>query len=119
MFVIQNGDHLDAISKKYTILELDTLLIKDGMEVTNYGVIGPAELNISLLTDFQRMVGLHDAFMQNYKQQHWEFCKTAIETLTGSINPFMDTFYETMQRRIDKFEKESTVDSTFPCVDVR
>ena len=103
MNVIHGEENKALIEDKYTTLELETLFIKEGMDpVCNYAVIGPGDIPLENFLRLSQFIPVHEALMKNYKQQNWDFCIEAIGRLKGNVDPFMDTFYDTLARRVSK-----------------
>ena len=104
MNVIYGDENLKDIQEKHTTLELDTIQPPAaqllGGAITVYAVVGPGDIPFENFVRLKQFIPVHEALMKNYKQQNLEFCKTAIEKLIGSIDPFMDTFYCIMLERI-------------------
>jgi len=118
MYVINGKENANMVEDKYTTLELDTLLLDNNEQLTNYAVIGPDEIDMKLLTKWSSMITLHQALIKNYKIRNWRFCIDAIEQLQGNIDPFMDSFYDILAERVLGFEKAKHENAEFPLVRV-
>jgi len=102
MNVIFGKENLDQIDERYTALELETLLVaKDKEPITNYAIVGP-DSGLGSMLKLKQFIPVHEALIRNYKKQDWNFCLQAIEKLRGNIDPFMDTFYDILESRIQK-----------------
>ena len=105
MNVIYGDENLKDIQKKHTTLELDTVMMKgmlmEAPEMTMYAVVGPGDIPFENFVRLKQFIPVHEALIKNYKKGNLDFCKSAIEKLIGSIDPFMDTFYCTMLERIE------------------
>jgi hypothetical protein len=97
------GDAVKAMEKTYTVLELDTVCRPpDFVPVTAWCVIDQVPLEeFPVLTQYQE---LHQQLMSAYKQQHWAVCEQVIESLMGRWNGIVDSFYTTLQQRIQTFK---------------
>jgi hypothetical protein len=100
------GDAVTTISSAHTVLELDTFKIMPSEQlVTSYCVID----NVPL-TEFHRLESnkhIHQQLIEQYRQQNWEFCHSALHSLTGCWNGEMDTFYQHLTERIQQLENKS------------
>ena len=95
------GDTVKQVAGTHTVLELDTFkLMPSEQLVTSYCVID----NLPL-AEFPRLESnkhIHQQLVEQYKQQNWEFCRSALYSLTGCWNGEMDTFYKHLSERIDE-----------------
>jgi len=118
MNVVFGDEVAKAIEDKYTLLELDTLFIKEGIDpMTNYAAIGPGDIPFDNFVKLKHIIPLHEGLIRNYKEQNWDICLQLLEELHGSVDPFMDSFYEILLSRITKQMADPTNDWT-PIVDV-
>lgn len=118
MNVIHGEENKALLDDKYTLLELETMLIKDGENpVCNYAVIGPGDIPLENFVRLSQFIPVHEALMKNYKEQNWSFCIQAIGRLKGNIDPFMDTFYDTLASRVSKQQTNPNENWT-PILDV-
>jgi hypothetical protein len=96
------GDTVKQIADTHTVLELETFkLIPSDRLVTSYCVIDNLPLE-----EFARLAAnknIHQQLIEQYKQQNWEFCRSAVHSLTGCWNGEMDTFYQHLSKRIDEY----------------
>jgi hypothetical protein len=103
MHIIFGKDN--EIDSKYTLLELDTFYFNSIDQVqTAYCVIDNVPIND--LPKLQSMKKLHADLMENYKKQDWNYCLQAIEHLMGSWGHELDTFYNELLNRIEKYSKK-------------
>ena len=95
------GDTVKQVADSHTVLELDTFkLMPSEQLVTSYCVID----NLPL-AEFPRLESnkhIHQQLIEQYKQQNWDFCLSALTALMGSWNGEMDTFYQHLSDRITK-----------------
>lgn len=95
----------EADTTKYTILELDTVQVAGHNEaITAYCVIEKLPLTeVVTLEEFQN---LHQNLIRNFKLKNWNYCRNAIEHLHGHWNNELDTFYDSIIDRVNKYELE-------------
>jgi hypothetical protein len=89
------------LSDKYTVLELDTVKTPSGQLVQHWCLIENVPLNEYNMLDLNK--DLHAQLIEKYRQRNWEFCRAAIESLTGKWNGEVDSFYEEISKRIERF----------------
>jgi hypothetical protein len=104
MNIIFGQDEAQALSEKYTVLKLDVIRVgATGPEVPAYCVI--ENLPITELTKVPSMRDLHENLMVHYYKQDWKYCLDAIEQLQGFWGKEVDSFYENLQQRINKYQE--------------
>ena len=96
------GDAINTVSSAHTVLELDTFkLMPSERLITSYCVID----NLPL-AEFPRLDAnkkIHQQLIEQYQLRNWEFCRSAVHSLTGCWNGDMDTFYQHLSERIDEY----------------
>lgn len=105
MNIIIDPDQVNAFKEKYTVLELDTILIiPENRSVTAYCIVENIPLDeMPMLETNQK---LHQSLMEKYRQKDWKFCQESIKTLSGKWGKELDSFYEDLNGRIDKYIKQ-------------
>jgi hypothetical protein len=100
------GDKRHLIPDRFTILELDTIRRPpDFQPEVAYCVVDVIPLN-DLPFAMQHQT-LHEELIQCYKSQQWERCQEIIDgTLRGRWNGCMDSFYDELQSRIQRFQDD-------------
>jgi hypothetical protein len=97
------GKAVDSIPDNYTKLELDTFRMdKTGQTITAYCLVEHIPLGEFPRVENNRQN--HQALLENYKKQNWEFCKQTIPFLIGAWNGEVDSFYNELLDRIEKFQ---------------
>jgi len=97
------GEALGAVPDNYTILELDTFVIPPNSEpVTSYCVVG--ELPLIEFTTLEAYKKVHADLMQAYRDQNWEYCTEALAGLVGHWGGELDTFYENLSERVQRYQ---------------
>ena len=98
------GDTVKQVAGSHTVLELDTFkLMPSEQLVTSYCVID----NLPL-AEFPRLESnkhIHQQLIEQYQQQNWDFCRSALTALMGSWNGDVDTFYQHLSDRITKCQE--------------
>jgi hypothetical protein len=96
------GDAAKQVADTHTVLELDTFkLMPSEQLVTSYCVID--NLPLAEFTRLEANKNIHQQLIEQYRQQNWDFCRSALHSLTGCWNGEMDTFYQHLSERIDKY----------------
>lgn len=102
MNIIIDPSQVDQFKSKYTVLELDTIrILPENKLITAYGVIENIPLTELPLVESKR--NLHENLILNYRKKDWNYCTQAIEHLIGSWSGELDTFYDDLRNRIDKY----------------
>jgi hypothetical protein len=96
------GEAIKEIPNSFTVLELDTISTNSTV-VTAYCVVEKIPLQEFPLIDAH--IKLHADVIDNYRNQHWEYCEKAIEALLGKWNGEVDSFYQTLLERIKTFKE--------------
>lgn len=95
----------DEISSKYTVLELDTFAFgPEQAPLTAYCVLDNVYLND--LSDLPNLLGIHHAMMQHYRCREWQSCLDASAVLTGRWGGQLDSFYEEIASRVQRFMED-------------
>jgi hypothetical protein len=96
------GDAVAQVAGTHTVLELDTFkLMPSEQLVKSYCVID--NLPLAEFPQLEANKKIHHQLIEQYKQQNWEFCRSALHSLTGCWNGEMDTFYQHLAGRIDEY----------------
>lgn len=98
------GNPNSELLEKYTILELDTIKTPTGELVPHWCLIENVPLSEFSILEANKE--LHSKLLENYRRRNWEFCLTAVESLMGKWNGEMDTFYEEIAKRVDRFVQD-------------
>lgn len=104
MNIIFACDDIDEISKKYTVLELDTIrVVAKDVEEKAYGVI--EKIPMSELFQLDRLKQLHHDMMEQYKTRDWKRCEDSLTQLLGSWGTELDGFYQVMLARVQDLQQ--------------
>lgn len=105
MNIILGRENIEQAQEKYTVLELDTLIINGAADpVTAYCLI--EQVPIDQIAGIDQFRDLHNNLMKNYRLRNWKFCEDAIEHLQGQWGGELDSFYLEIKNRILKLKKE-------------
>lgn len=105
MNIVLGHERAQALASKYVVLPLDSFQISGHQDpVTSYCVIEHAPM--ADLTRMESLITLHEKLMSNYAKKNWNFCEQAIEHLKGRWNGELDTFYDEMSDRINKYKEQ-------------
>jgi hypothetical protein len=101
------GDNIAELAReKYTVLELDTLVMSGpDQTATAYAIVEKIPLQeMSTLDSFK---DLHHNLLKEYRKRNWEYCEDAIKYLQGRWNSEVDTFYSELYDRIQSLKTQS------------
>lgn len=104
MNIIFGEDQAQALSEKYTVLELDTFkFVPKNIIAKAFAIVENIPIEDLPKLSFQK--DLHHNLMENYRKRDWNFCEQAIENLVGCFGKELDTFYVELQSRITEFKE--------------
>jgi hypothetical protein len=110
MNIILGRENVEHAQEKYTVLELDTLLINGAADpVTAYCLI--EQIPIDQISNIDQFRDLHNNLMANYRKRNWKYCEDAIEHLRGKWGGELDSFYLELQKRIQVLKNDILDDS--------
>lgn len=96
------GDAVAQVAGTHTVLELDTFrLMPSEQLVKSYCVID--NLPLAEFPQLEANKKIHHQLIEQYRQQNWEFCRSAAHSLMGCWNGEMDTFYQHLIDRINEY----------------
>jgi len=109
MNIILGHENAEQARDKYTVLELDTLIINGAADpVTAFCLIEQVPIDqIAVIDQFR---DLHNNLMKNYRLRNWKFCEDAIEHLQGKWGGELDSFYTEISQRISQLKKQNLDD---------
>ena len=110
MNIILGRENVEQAQEKYTVLELDTLIINGAADpVTAYCLI--EQVPIDQIAGIDQFRDLHNNLMKNYRLRNWKFCEDAIEHLRGKWGGELDSFYLELYQRIQILKEQTLEDS--------
>ena len=116
MNIILGRENIEQAQEKYTVLELDTLLINGAADpVTAYCLI--EQVPIDQIAGIDQFRDLHNNLMANYRKRNWKYCEDAIEHLRGKWGGELDSFYTEMSQRISQLRKQVLDDNWHGIID--
>ena len=104
MHIIFGKEQAQELSKRYTMLELDTFQFeKLGPPVTAYCAIETVPYDeLPALPEIQVQ---HEHLIINYRLRNWQDCLKGIDQLTGKWRGELDTFYADLCSRVENYIK--------------
>jgi hypothetical protein len=116
MNIILGRENIEQAQEKYTVLELDTLIINGAADpVTAYCLI--EQVPIDQIAGMDQFRDLHNNLMKNYRLRNWKFCEDAIEHLRGQWGGELDSFYTEINLRIQQLKQQVLDDSWHGVID--
>jgi hypothetical protein len=104
------GDERKDLPDNYTILELDQFRFPgDDKIVTAYCVV--EDIPLGDFTTLDAYIKIHHDLMEQYRTRNWDYCQNAIKELTGYWNGALDSFYENLGQRVEKFIEDPPGDN--------
>ena len=107
MNIIFGRDNAERLREKYTVLDLETLVV-EGKEMEVFCLIPADKISLGDLPQLENWVKLHDDFLNGYRTHQYKYCRDCIEYLMGKFGGEVDTFYEEILKRIDAAEPVKT-----------
>lgn len=104
MHIIFGKEQAELMSKRYTVLELDTFQIgADGPVVTAYGTVQNTNLIESQQLESCRQQ--HDLLLNHYKDRAWSSVVDLAVKLKGLWNGELDSFYQDLASRAAHYDQ--------------
>lgn len=115
MNIILGKEHADEVSKKYVVLELDTIrMAPDSEPITAFCLV--ENVPISDTPDLEKLQVKHQTLIHSYQNRDWDQCRSLMEDLKGRWNQEVDSFYDTLTQRIDNLEKQDLSEEWDPVI---
>jgi len=97
-------DEIAQLRERFVVLELDTFRTVGGATHTVYGLVENIPLaDFPILASYMQV---HHDLMQAYRNQNWQYCRSALDGLHGRWNGELDSFYQDLARRVIEFEQD-------------
>ena len=109
MQLVFNRQVAEDLRNKYTVLELETVVLPDERKLEVFCVL-PAESIIWEMQAMEDSVSLHEQFIDAIRNNDTEACMELSEQLKGRFCGELDSFYDTVVARCK--ETGSTVLTT-------
>lgn len=104
MQIIMGKENIKEFEQRYLILELDTIkIMPEGHLIPAYCLV--ENVPILDMSRIESMKNLHKNLLQNYRKRDWNYCEQALEHLIGCWNGELDSFYNDLLQRIDKYKE--------------
>ena len=100
MNIIFGRENAEKLREKYTVLDLETLVVED-KEVEVFCLIPAEKIALPDLPQLENWTKLHHDFLNGYHKKEYNYCRQCIEHLMGKFGGEVDTFYEEILKRID------------------
>jgi hypothetical protein len=105
MNIIFGIESVTPFEERYTILELDTFMLRPTNEVvTAYCLV--ETIPIQEMPAIENLKEQHRNLMAEYRQQNWRYCEDAIAHLTGKWGGELDSFYMELYQRIQDLKQQ-------------
>jgi hypothetical protein len=106
MNIIFGIESVTPFEERYTVLELDTFILRPTDEVvTAYCLI--ETIPVQEMPAIESLKDLHSNLMAEYRKRNWRYCEDTIAHLTGKWNGELDSFYIELLQRIMKLKQEN------------
>lgn len=116
MQIIFGDEQAKELSKKYTVLELDTFKLMPVKTIAKaFAVIENIPLDDLPMLNFKK--NLHSNLMENYRKRDWNFCEQAVENLVGCFGGELDSFYAELQTRINNYKENDPGENWDPAIE--
>ena len=112
MDIIFGRENAEKLREKYTVLDLEKLIVNDDdgktVEMEVFCLIPADKIAIQDLPQLENWTQLHNDFLKGYHTQQWDYCRQCIDHLMGKFGCEVDTFYEELLKRIDAAEAQKS-----------
>ena len=109
MKIIFGIESVTPFEERYTVLELDTFVLRPTNEViTAYCLV--ETMPIQEMPAIESLKDQHRNLMAEYRKQNWRYCEDAIAHLTGKWGGELDSFYIELYQRIQTLKQEDLSD---------
>jgi hypothetical protein len=99
MNIIFGLESVTALEGRYTVLELDTFVLRPTDEVvTAYCLV--ETIPIQEMPAIDNLKEQHRNLMAEYRKRNWKYCEDAIAHLTGKWGGELDSFYTELYQRV-------------------
>ncbi len=104
MNLIFGQSNVDMLRQKYTVLDLDVVMLATpagGSEPMLVGCIIPGDkIPVNELPQLENWIKLHNDMRAGLDREEYNFCKQCIEHLMGKFGGEVDSYYEVVLQRI-------------------
>lgn len=100
MNIIFGRENAERLREKYTVLDLEKLIIED-KEMEVFCLIPAEKIALPDLPQLEQWTKLHNDLLHGYETKQYNYCRQCIDHLMGKFGGEVDTFYEEILKRID------------------
>jgi hypothetical protein len=105
MNIIFGIESVTPFEERYTVLELDTFVLRPTNEViTAYCLV--ETIPIQEMPAIESLKDQHRNLMAEYRKRNWRYCEDAIAHLTGKWGGELDSFYIELYQRVQTLKQE-------------
>ena len=98
MQLIFNRKVAEDLRKKYTVLDLETVVAENGQTLEVFCVL-PAESIVWEMQAMEDSISLHDRFIDAVRNDDTETCLELEQQLKGRFGGELDSFYDVVAQR--------------------
>lgn len=90
----------ELLADKHILLEVDTITDPDTGHTQKYYCVieQPSLVDLPVIEHY---ITAHETLIREYHAQNWDYCISACRGLQGRWNGALDSFYDTLQTRIE------------------
>ena len=104
MNIIFGIESVTPFEERYTVLELDTFVLRPTDEVvTAYCLV--ETIPLEEMPAIESLKEQHQNLMAEYRKRNWGYCEDAISHLNGKWNGEHDSFYTELYQRIQTLKQ--------------
>ena len=100
MNIIFGRENAEKLREKYTVLDLEKLVVED-KEVEVFCLIPGEKISIPDIPQLENWINLHNDFLNGYHKKEYNYCSQCIEHLMGKFGGEVDSFYSIILERIE------------------
>lgn len=101
MNIIFSREVANELREKYLVLELETIMIP-GKKIECFCVVPGDKISVTEMPVLNQLAELHQQFVNHLKAYEYSQCLNLIPKLQGKFGGELDTFYQLIQKRIEK-----------------
>ena len=110
MNIIFGIESVIPFEERYTVLELDTFVLRPTDEVvTAYCLV--ETIPLEEMPAIESLKEQHQNLMAEYRKRNWRYCEDAIAHLTGKWGGELNSFYTELYQRIQNLKQEDLSDT--------
>ena len=101
MQIIFGKESAEKLREKYTVLELETIQVKeDGTAIDVFCLIPGEKIAITDMPLLEDHIKLHNSFLDGIKRKDKDFCIECINSLRGKFGGEVDSYYDIQEERL-------------------